>query len=156
MVVGVPNVGKSTFINGLCGSAVTQTADRPGVTRVQRWVKAGPFLELLDTPGLLWPRLEDPTAARRLAYLGTIRDEILDQETLAAALLAELMAVKPDVVAQRYKISDASDVNALLENACRGRGFLRSGGVPDTARGAAIVLDEFRGGKLGRVTLEMP
>ncbi len=157
MVVGVPNVGKSTFINRLNGTPVAEAADRPGVTRSQRWVRVSPYLELLDTPGLLWPRLDDPEAARRLAWLGTIRDEILDTEDLAASLLVALMAARPDAARQRFKLADpvpAEDGHALLECVCRGRGFLMARGACDTARAAAVVLDEFRAGRLGRVTLE--
>lgn len=157
MVVGVPNVGKSTLINTLCGSAITQTADRPGVTRAQRWVKVGPYLELLDTPGLLWPKLEDQLAAQRLAYLGTIRDGTLDAETLAEALLRDLMHIAPEATMERFHLDAGwAEAPSLLEAACLGRGWLQKGGIADLDRGAAIVLDEFRGGKLGRLTLELP
>jgi ribosome biogenesis GTPase A len=157
MVVGVPNVGKSTFINRLNGTPVAITGDRPGVTRAVRWVRVAPYLELMDTPGLLWPRLDDPRAAERLAWLGTIRDDILDGEALAAALLAAMLAVRPDAVRQRFHLPQALPEGAnLLEAVCRGRGFLMAGGIPDTGRAAAIVLDEFRAGRLGRMTLEAP
>ncbi len=155
MVVGVPNVGKSTFINRLNGTPVAITGDRPGVTRANRWVRVGPYLELLDTPGLLWPRLDDKNAARRLAWLGTIRDEILDGEDLAISLLEALLIVRPQAVLERYKLTDAQLTGpALLEAVCKGRGFLLSGGRPNTERASAIVLDEFRAGRLGRITLE--
>lgn len=155
MVVGVPNVGKSTFINRLNGTPVTLTGDRPGVTRQVRWVRVAPYLELMDTPGLLWPRLDDAMAAERLAWLGTIRDEILDTQALAVSLLNRLMAVRPGAVRERFKVQDESlRGHALLEAVCLGRGFLMSGGVPNTERGAAVALDEFRAGKLGRITLE--
>lgn len=155
MVVGVPNVGKSTFINRLNGTPVAITGDRPGVTRANRWVRITPYLELLDTPGLLWPRLDDERAARRLAWLGTIRDEILDSEDLAVSLLDSLMALRPQAVIERFKLKDVdARGHALLEAVCQGRGFLMAGGVCDTERAAAIVLDEFRAGRLGRITLE--
>ncbi|GHU66289.1 ribosome biogenesis GTPase A [Clostridia bacterium] len=157
MVVGVPNVGKSAFINRLSGRASARTADRPGVTRAPQWVKVADTLELLDTPGLLWPRLDDRDASRRLAYLGTIRDEILDQESLAEALLGELMETAPDAVRTRFKLLDDSELStpdSILEAVCAGRGYMLSGGRLDTARAAAVVLDEFRAGKLGRITLE--
>lgn len=156
MIVGVPNTGKSTFINRLNGTPVAVTGDRPGVTRANRWVRVSPYLELLDTPGLLWPRLDDRRAAERLAWLGTIRDEILDVEALAASLLETLMAMRPAATAERFKLNgeERPSGRALLEAVCRGRGFLMAGGLADTARGAAIVLDEFRAGKIGRVTLE--
>ncbi|MDR1263814.1 MAG: ribosome biogenesis GTPase YlqF [Oscillospiraceae bacterium] len=159
MVVGVPNVGKSAFINRLSGRASARTADRPGVTRAPQWVRVTDTLELLDTPGLLWPRIDDADASRRLAYLGAIRDEILDQETLAEALLNELMSSAPESARARFKLPDSAglaDANykSTLEAVCVGRGYMLGGGRLDTARAAAAVLDEFRAGKLGRITLE--
>ena len=157
MIVGVPNVGKSTFINRLNGTPVVEAADRPGVTRANRWVRVSPYLELLDTPGLLWPRLDDQTAAERLAWLGTIRDDILDVEGLALSLTETLLDVRPDVTMARFKIPDASLRGVpLMEAVCKGRGFLLSGGNFDTERAARVILDEFRAGKLGRITLELP
>lgn len=157
MVVGVPNVGKSTFINRLHGSQIAIVADRPGVTRANRWVRISPHLELLDTPGLLWPRLDDQQAAERLAWLGTIRDEILDSERLAISLLETLLQIRPAATMERFKLTDATLTGqAALEAVCFGRGFLMAGGLADTARGAAVVLDEFRAGRVGRLTLEMP
>jgi len=157
MVVGVPNVGKSTFINRLHGGAIAKTGDRPGVTRANQWVKVGPYLELLDTPGLLWPRLDDQRAAQRLAYIGTIRDEVVDQQMLSIRLLEDMMAVRREAVMERFKLkqNDLAGVE-LLEAVCRGRGFLLKGGIADTDRGCSVVLDEFRAGKLGRLTLESP
>lgn len=155
MVVGVPNVGKSTFINRLHGGSIAAVGDRPGVTRAQQWVKISPYLELLDTPGLLWPRLNDQEAAVRLAYLGTIRDVIIDQQELAMRLLETLMALRPQAVMERFKLKDPPAAGiGLVEAICRGRGFLLSGGRCDVERAAAVVLDEFRAGKLGRITLE--
>ncbi len=157
LVVGVPNVGKSTLINCLRGQAVAKTGDRPGVTRANQWVRITPYLELLDTPGLLWPKLEDTAAARRLAYVGTIRDVIMDQEQLAQRLLEELLVLRESAVVERFRLTAPyGEGQALLENACRGRGWLLPGGVMDTARGAALVLDEFRAGRLGRISLEKP
>lgn len=159
MVLGIPNVGKSTFINRLNGQAVAKTADRPGVTRSNQWVKVGPYLELLDTPGMLWPKLEDQAAARTLAFLGSIRDQIMDGEELAGQLLQRLMELAPEQTRARFKLEDIQGEAPgyeLLEMACRGRGWLMSGGRPDVQRAAALVLDEFRGGKVGRITLELP
>ena len=156
MVIGIPNVGKSTFINRLHGSAIVKASDRPGVTRANQWVKLGPFLEILDTPGMLPPRMDDQESARLLACLGSIRDEIMDTEDLAGGLMALLNEIKPEALKARYKLpEDCGDApHELLEGACRGRGWLLSGGRCDTARAAALVLDEFRAGKIGKITIE--
>ena len=159
MVIGIPNVGKSTFINRLHGSGIVKASDRPGVTRANQWVKIGPYLELLDTPGMLPPRMDDQEGARLLAYLGSIRDQIMDTEELAGRLLMHLTAIQPAPVAARFKLPEGEpcdDPQLALEAACRGRGWLISGGRPDTARAAALVLDEFRGGKIGRITIQFP
>ena len=155
MIVGVPNVGKSTFTNKVNGSSIARTGDRPGVTRSNQWVRITPYLELLDTPGLLWPRLDDQSDARALAFVGTINDQVMDQQMLSVRLLELLMKDKRDAAVQRFKIrnTEATDVELLYE-ACRGRGWLMPGGVLDTDRGAAVILDEFRGGKIGRITLQ--
>jgi len=157
MVLGVPNVGKSTLINFLAGRAVMRVQDRPGVTRAPQWLSASPALELLDSPGLLWPRLGDPAAARRLAFIAAVRDEVLDTYRLALDLLDELAALPGNRVGERYRV-DTTGLRgqALLEAVCHSRGFLLRGGEPDLERGAACVLDEFRAGLLGRVTLETP
>jgi ribosome biogenesis GTPase A len=157
MVVGVPNVGKSTFINRLTGSAAADVADRPGVTRANRWVKVNPYLEVLDTPGMLWPKLGDRRAAARLAYIGTIRDAVYDQLELSILLLGELLGDRQELTCERFKIKhpDAKGIE-LLDEVCRGRGFLLKGGISDCDRAAAVILDEFRAGKLGRITLELP
>ena len=156
MVTGIPNVGKSTFINRLHGSAIARASDRPGVTRSNQWVKLNPYLEILDTPGMLPPRMDDQEAARLLAYLGSIRDEIMDTEDLAGGLMQRLYAIDPAALSQRFKLpADVEPMpHALLEAACRGRGWLLSGGRLDTERAAALVLDEFRAGKIGKLTIE--
>lgn len=154
MVVGIPNVGKSTFINRIAGEARAKTGDRPGVTKGKQWVKAGEYLELMDSPGLLWPKLEDEEKAQHLAYLGSVNDEILDIEALAEGLLNDLMQLYPAAVKERYPKIGQSEI--LLEGVAVSRGFLLRGGMKDTERAARIVLDEFRGGKLGRITLELP
>lgn len=159
MVIGIPNVGKSTFINCLYGSGVTKASDHPGVTRSKQWVKVGRYLELLDTPGMLWPKLEDQQSARILAYLGSVRDEVMDGEALAIGLLELLMEEAPAETAARFKLPEgAAELSAypLLEAACKGRGWLLSGGRYDTERAAALVLDEFRGGKVGKISLQQP
>ena len=157
MVIGIPNVGKSTFINRLNGANIVRAADRPGVTRVSQWVKVGPYLELLDTPGMLWPKLGNQHSARTLAFLGSIRDQIMDSEELSALLLKRLMEIAPEKAVMRFKMGDVTQEtppHELLEAACLGRGWLMSGKRADTERAAALVLDEFRAGKVGRITLE--
>jgi ribosome biogenesis GTPase A len=156
MVAGIPNVGKSTYINKLFGRAAAVTGDMPGVTRGRQWVKIGPYLELLDTPGMLWPKLGDQNGARILAYLGSVRDRVLDTESLAESLLNALMSITPTATAARFKLNSPQGESAvsLLERACAGRGWLLPGGRLDANRGAALVLDEFRAGKLGKLTLE--
>lgn len=155
MIVGVPNVGKSTFTNKLNGSAIARTGDRPGVTRSNQWVRITPYLELLDTPGLLWPKIENQQDARALAFVGTINDNIMDYQMLAIQLLERLMEVKKDAAIARFRLKNP-DLRGLdlLEEACRGRGWLMPGGIADIDRGSTVILDEFRAGKLGRLTLQ--
>ena len=155
MVVGVPNVGKSTFINRLYGGSITKTGDRPGVTKSNQWVKVSPYLEVLDTPGMLWPKLNDQRAATRLAYIGTIKDAVYDQYELCAILLRDLLNVMKQETVARYKIKNPSaEKYELLDEVCRGRGFLMRGGEYDYDRCCAVILDEFREGKVGKITLE--
>jgi len=157
MVIGVPNVGKSTFINRLFGRSIAQTGDRPGVTRSNQWIRITPYLELMDTPGLLWPRLDDQVAARRMCYLGTIRDEILDLPELAMYLLEDLCEIRPERVVERFHIENPGLRGAdLLDAVCRGRGWLQRGAQPDYETCGKVVMKEFREGKLGRITLESP
>lgn len=155
MVVGVPNVGKSTFINRLYGGSIAKTGDRPGVTKSNQWVKVSPYLEVLDTPGMLWPKLNDQRAATRLAYIGTIKDAVYDQYELCAVLLRDLLTVMQEATIARYKIKNPSaEKYELLDEVCRGRGFLMRGGEYDYDRCCAVILDEFREGKVGKITLE--
>lgn len=158
MILGIPNVGKSSLINKLCGKNRAKAEDRAGVTRTQQWLRTSDGVELLDTPGILAPKLDDQEAAVRLALTGAIRDDILDKEALAARLLALLHTEYPAALAERYKIAaDAEgDGFALLEQTAKNRGMLLPGGVPNAERAAIMLLDEFRGVKLGRITLEKP
>jgi ribosome biogenesis GTPase A len=158
MVVGVPNVGKSTFINKIAKRKSAKTQDRPGVTRGKQWVTVSQGLELLDTPGILWPKFEDEKTGLYLAFTGAVRDAIIDTETLACHLLELIRERNPGALVERYKISLSKEMTGweILEAAGKKRGFLISGGEVDLDCMASILLDEFRGGKLGRVTLELP
>jgi ribosome biogenesis GTPase A len=158
MVVGVPNVGKSTFINKVSGRKTAATSDRPGVTRGKQWITVDNQLELLDTPGILWPRFDDPVTGDRLAFTGAVKDDVVDTEELAAKLLVTLREYYPKAVQERYKIDLDPELAGwqLLEECARKRGFLMARGEVNTERMAAVLLDEFRGGKLGRISLERP
>lgn len=158
MVVGIPNVGKSTFINRLAGTKRAKAEDRPGVTRTKQWVKLDNNTELLDMPGVLWPKFEDQEVAVRLAFTGAISDDILDIETLAMKLLVFLADNYPASLAERYKVEpEEGDTGLiLLEKVGKKRGMMISGGEINTERAAITVVDEFRSGKLGRITLELP
>lgn len=163
MVVGIPNVGKSTFINKVLGRKSAKAADKPGVTRGQQWFRVENGLELLDTPGILWPKLDDERTGIYLAVTGAVKDDVVDVETLACHLMEILYHRAPELLVNRYKIQLPDEKEEfdflgyeLLMRAGRKRGFLISGGEIDTERMARILLDEFRGGKLGRITLETP
>ena len=158
MVVGIPNVGKSSFINRVARRKVAAASDKPGVTRGKQWIKIGADLELLDTPGILWPKFDSQLVAENLAFTGAIKDDILDVETLASNLMSKLKETYPQSIENRYKISVSEDDGGfgLLEKAARKRGVLISGGEVDLERMANILLDEFRGGLLGRISLEKP
>lgn len=156
MVLGIPNVGKSTFINKVAHRKTARAEDRPGVTRSKQWVPVDSTLELLDTPGILWPRFDDPEVGKRLAFTGAIKDDVVDIEELACYLMDYLSRRYAPVLAERYKIEVEPEDSGydLLEKAGRKRGFLMRGAQVDTQRMARVLLDEFRGGKLGRFTLE--
>ena len=166
MILGIPNVGKSTFINKIAGRKTAKTEDRPGVTRSKQWVPIDRNLELLDTPGILWPKFEDQSVGLNLAYTGAVKDDILDTETLGCHLMAYLGDHYPDALSAAYKLPGIPEREAeendiawgyrLLQSAGKKRGFLISGGEVDTERMAKILLDEFRSCKLGRFTLELP
>lgn len=158
MVLGVPNVGKSTLINKYAGKAVAKVADKPGVTRSKQWIKIRPDFELLDTPGILWPKFDDKLVGMNLAFTGAVNDDILDTVTLSCELLAAILRIKPQSLVERYKISLSDDMrpHEVLEAIGTARGFKIKGGETDMERTAVMVLDEFRGAKLGRISLELP
>lgn len=164
MVVGIPNVGKSTFINSFAGKACTKTGNKPGVTKGNQWIRLNKSLELLDTPGILWPRFEDQRVGLLLAFIGSINDEILNKDELALELLKFLAKHYPQVLQERYQLEylpedipkNQQEAAVMLEQIARVRGCLQKGGVPDLSKAAAILLDDFRSGRLGRITLEMP
>ena len=158
MVVGVPNVGKSTFINQVAKKKSAKAGNKPGVTRGKQWVSVDAGLELLDTPGILWPKFEDETTGIHLAFTGAVKDEIMDLETLACHLIEILAKRYPQALLERFKVEVDPEQPGweLLEQCGRKRGFLISGGEVDTERMARILLDEYRSGKLGRITFESP
>ena len=158
MIVGIPNVGKSTFINQIAGRKGAKAENRPGVTRGKQWVNVDGGLLLLDTPGILWPKFDDPEVGMRLAYTGAVKDDILDTETLGCHLMELLAREYPQALTERYKIDIPEEIDGweLLQAAGRKRGFLVSRGEVDTERMARVLLDEYRSCKLGTFTLERP
>ena len=159
MVVGIPNVGKSTLINQISGRKGAKAENRPGVTRGKQWVTVDQGLLLLDTPGILWPKFDDPEVGIKLAYTGAVKDDVIDIESLACHLMRRLFVRYHDAVSERYKLTGLPEDTAgyeLLEAAGRKRGFLLRGGEIDTERMARVLLDEYRSGKLGRITFEGP
>ncbi len=157
MIVGIPNVGKSTFINKIAGKSTAATGNKPGVTKKNQWVRLNDKIQLLDTPGVLWPKFEDEITARHLAYIGTIKDTILDVEELALHLIEELLVCDKEKLFERYKISDDFEYEMpveVMEEIGRKRGCLVRGGEVDYTKVANILLDEFRCGKIGNITLE--
>ena len=158
IVVGVPNVGKSSLINKLSGRKSAITGDRPGVTKGKQWIRLDNGIELLDTPGILWPKFEDDSVGKKLAFTGAIKDEIMDIEELACELLVFLRSHYPESLAERYRMADIDGLEPyeMLTLLGKNRGFVVSGGEIDTERAAKILLDEFRGAKLGNISLEKP
>ncbi|MBQ2614136.1 MAG: ribosome biogenesis GTPase YlqF [Clostridia bacterium] len=159
MVVGIPNVGKSSFINRLSGRGATKTGDRPGVTTAKQWIRIAGKYELLDTPGILWPKFENPEVAKRIAFTGGIKDEIIDIEELACELLGYLKVQYPVLLMERFRLEESSieeEPYDLLETIGRKRGCVISGGNIDTFRASGLVLDDFRSAKIGKISLEFP
>lgn len=158
MVVGIPNTGKSSFINRMAGGSKAKVADKAGVTRQNQWFAVGNGIELLDTPGVLWPKFDDPEVGDKLAFTGAVKDEVTDLETLSCRLLETLSKTRPQAVTERYKLDSIEGLQGweILEMIGRKRGFLIKGGEINYERTAVMLCDEFRGGKLGKITLELP
>lgn len=159
MVVGIPNTGKSSFINRMAKKSRAVVADRPGVTRRNQWFAIGNGIELLDTPGVLWPKFDDPEVGNKLAFIGSVKDEIMDSETMACRLLDVLKKDYAPLLCERYKLTAddlLADAYTVLEGIGRKRGMLMRGGEIDTERAAIMLLDEYRAGKLGRISFEKP
>lgn len=159
LIIGIPNVGKSTLINKVAGRSIAQTGDRPGVTRAKQWIKISNELELLDTPGILWPKFEDELVAYNLAFTGAIKDEILDVHELALKLLERLQQDFFSNLKEKYKLEDADKelaIHDLFNLIGKKRGCMIAGGEIDTKRVAVMLLDDFRGGRIGKLTLELP
>ena len=158
MVVGIPNTGKSSFINKMAGRNRAKVADKPGVTRSNSWFAVGSGIELLDTPGVLWPKFDDRSVGDKLAFIGSVKDEVIDIESLAMRLINVLKNGYEDRLSERFKITDFADKEdyEILEMIGRKRGMLISGGEIDYERASVMILDEYRGGKLGRLSLDFP
>ena len=154
MVVGIPNVGKSTFINALAGKACAKTGNKPGVTKGKQWIRLNKNVELLDTPGILWPKFEDQQVGLRLAFIGSIKDEIMNLEELAAELISYMQDAYPGVLAEKYTINEKQNSYSVLEAIAESRHCLVRGNELDTTKAAGMLLDDFRNGRLGRITLE--
>lgn len=156
MVVGIPNVGKSTFINSYAGKACAKTGNKPGVTKGKQWIRLNKNVELLDTPGILWPKFEDQTVGLRLALIGAIKDEILNIDELSLELIKILVAEYPGVLAERYGVNEEANPTKLLEEIAENRKCISKGNELDYSKAAVLLIDEFRSGKLGKITLEKP
>ena len=156
MVVGIPNVGKSTFINSLAGKACAKTGNKPGVTKGKQWIRLNKNVELLDTPGILWPKFEDQTVGLRLAFIGSIKDEILNVEELAAELIQFMKKSYAGVLAEKYNIEEVEDPYQCLSKIAESRHCLLRGNELDVNKAAVLLIDDFRNGRLGRITLEFP
>ena len=156
MVVGIPNVGKSTFINSYAGKACAKTGNKPGVTKGKQWIRLNKIIELLDTPGILWPKFEDQMVGLRLALIGSIKDEILNIDELAVELIKILKESYPGTLKERYEVNEESEITDIIFEIAKNRKCLQKGGEVDYSKACALLIDDFRSGKLGRITLELP
>lgn len=156
MVVGIPNVGKSTFINSFAGKACTKTGNKPGVTKGKQWIRLNSNLELLDTPGILWPRFENQAVGEKLAMIGSMNDEILHSDELAISLICYLKKEYSGLIKQRYCVEETEDDYEILQSICISRKCFLKGETPDIDRASKMVIEDFRSGRLGRITLEHP
>lgn len=156
MIAGIPNVGKSTFINSYAKKACTKVGNRPGVTKGKQWIRLNKNVELLDTPGILWPKFDDEQVGEHLAFIGSINDEILQKTELSCRLISFLKEEYPEVLFNRYQVEEAATPELILEEIARKRGCLKKGEELDYEKAAGIILEEFRNGKLGRISLEQP
>ena len=154
MVAGIPNVGKSTFINSFSGSRSLKTGNKPGVTKGRQWIRINSEVELMDTPGLLWPRFEDQTVGEKIALIGSMPDDILNREELALDLIRVLETTSTGKLKARYEVPEDENFAAVLEGIALRRGCLKKGGEPDTEKAAGVLLDDFRSGRIGRITLD--
>ena len=156
MIVGIPNVGKSTFINSFAGKACAKTGNKPGVTKGKQWIRLNKNVELLDTPGILWPKFEDQMVGLRLALIGSIKDEILNVDELAVGLMKYLTVHYPGLLNERYEVEEAQEITDMIYEVAKNRNCMLKGGEPDYSKAAALILEDFRSGKLGKITLEDP
>lgn len=156
MVAGIPNVGKSTFINSFAGKACAKTGNKPGVTKGKQWIRLNKNVELLDTPGILWPKFDNQRIGLHLAYIGSIKDELLDRDEVAVSLIGELTQTYPGLLAKRYNLTEEAEPVKVLEKLAESRGRLKKGGELDCGKAAVLLSDDFRSGKLGRITIELP
>lgn len=156
MVVGIPNVGKSTFINTFAGKACAKTGNKPGVTKGKQWIRLNKNVELLDTPGILWPKFEDQSVGLKLALIGSIKDEILNTDELSLEFIKIMLAEYPELLQNRYELTDMEDAVKVLEQITINRKCIKKGNEPDYSKAAALIIDEFRTGKIGKITLEKP
>lgn len=156
MIVGIPNVGKSTFINSFAGKACAKTGNKPGVTKGKQWIRLNKQVELLDTPGILWPKFEDQRVGQHLAFIGSIKDELIHSAELALDLIEFLVQDYPNTLSEHYHISEEGEATEILFSLAKSRGCVKNGGETDYDKAAFLLLDDFRNGRLGRITVEKP